>query len=46
MSDKQPDKNCFPLMAKVKTENGRSVKMSELQIGDNVQTGMNRNHLH
>ena len=26
-------------MAKVKLENGRSITMSELQIGDRVQTG-------
>ena len=31
--------SCFPLMAKVKIENGKSVQISELQIGDKVQTG-------
>ena len=30
---------CFPSVAKVKVENGKSVTMSELQIGDRVQTG-------
>ena len=35
-----PSKPCFPLNAKVKVENGKSVQMSELQIGDRVQTGM------
>ena len=33
-------KNCFPANAKVKLESGKSVKMSELQIGDKVQRGM------
>ena len=31
---------CFPSMAKVKLENGKTVTMSELQTGDRVQTGM------
>ena len=30
---------CFPSLAKVKLENGKSLAMSELQIGDKVQTG-------
>ena len=30
---------CFPSLTKVKLENGKSVAMSELQIGDKVQTG-------
>ena len=32
--------NCFPSTAKVNLENGKSVRMSELQVGDKVQTGM------
>ena len=32
--------NCFPSSARVMLENGKSVTMSELQIGDKVQTGM------
>ena len=31
---------CFPSEAKVRLENGDSVTMSELQIGDKVQTGI------
>ena len=31
---------CFPSMAKVMLENGKSVIMSELQIGDKVKTGI------
>ena len=31
---------CFPSSAKVRLENGKSVTMSELQIKDQVQTGM------
>ena len=31
--------NCFPSVATVETENGRSVAMSELQIGSKVKTG-------
>ena len=36
------DKNrkCFPSDAQVKLENGKSVTMSDLQIGNQVQTGM------
>ena len=30
---------CFPSVATLKFENGRSITMSELQIGDKVQTG-------
>ena len=30
---------CFPSTARVILENGRKVRMSELQIGDKVQTG-------
>ena len=30
---------CFPATAKVTLQNGKSVTMSGLQIGDNVQTG-------
>ena len=30
---------CFPSFAKVKLENGKPLAMSELQIGDKVQTG-------
>ena len=30
---------CFPSASKVKLKNGKSVMMSELQIGDQVQTG-------
>ena len=32
--------SCFPSEAKVQIENGKSVVMSELQIGDRVQTGI------
>ena len=32
---------CFPSEARVSLENGKSVSMSELQIGDKVQTGRN-----
>ena len=32
---------CFPSVATVKVENGKSVTMSELEIGDRVQTGTN-----
>ena len=31
--------SCFLSLAKVKVKNGKSVTMSELQIGDQVQTG-------
>ena len=34
---------CFPGNAKVKLENGKSVIMADLQIGDKVQTGKIRN---
>ena len=30
---------CFPSTARVKLDNGESVRMSELQVGDKVQTG-------
>ena len=36
---------CFPDSARVTLENGQSAKMSELQIGDQVQTGMSISHL-
>ena len=39
-----PKKGCFPSSAKVYLENGKSATMSELQIGDQVQTG-NKNIL-
>ena len=32
---------CFPSTAKVNLQTGKTVAMSELQIGDSVQTGMN-----
>ena len=32
--------SCFPSLAKVKLGNGKSLKMSELKIGDQVQTSM------
>ena len=31
---------CFPSAAKVSLENGKSLVMSELQVGDRVQAGM------
>ena len=31
--------SCFPAIATVKLENGNSVTMSDLQIGDQVKTG-------
>ena len=34
---------CFPSTAKVKLENDKSIMMSELQIGDRVQTGTSEN---
>ena len=34
-----PSKKCFPSTAKVKLESGKLVKMSELQIGDQIETG-------
>ena len=33
--------SCFPATSKVKLMNGKSVPMSELQVGDEVQTGKN-----
>ena len=35
-----PPRRCFPSTAKVSLENGISVKMSELQVGDHVQIGI------
>ena len=32
-------RGCFPSVATLKLANGRSVAMSELQVGDQVQTG-------
>ena len=32
---------CFPATARLTLENGKSITMSELQIGDKVQTGIN-----
>ena len=34
--------SCFPAAASVSLENGKLVKMSELQTGDRVQTGEHR----
>ena len=34
-----PKKGCFPSSAKVNLEKGKVIRMSELQIGDKVQTG-------
>ena len=34
-------KRCFPSLSKVNLANGISKRMSELQIGDKVQSGMN-----
>ena len=34
-------RKCFPSMATVKLEDGKGVLMSELQVGDHVQTGIN-----
>ena len=31
---------CFPSLAKINLQNGKSILMSELQMGDQVQTGM------
>ena len=31
---------CFPSTAKLRLQDGRSVAMSELQVGDRVQTGL------
>ena len=30
---------CFPAAARVSIENGKSIRMSELQVGDRVQSG-------
>ena len=35
------ESKCFPAGAKLKLESGKSVTMSELQVGDYVQTGRN-----
>ena len=35
----QQDDGCFPATSILNLANGKSVKMSELQIGDFVQTG-------
>ena len=35
--------NCFPSVATVETENGKSLRMSRLQVGDMVKTGMDMN---
>ena len=34
---------CFPSKSTVKLENGKTKQMSDLQIGDRVQTGMEKN---
>ena len=34
------NKGCFPSSVKVRLEDGKSVAMSDLQIGDRVQTGL------
>ena len=31
---------CFPGIARLNLENGKSITMSELQVGDRVQTGI------
>ena len=31
---------CFPSIAKLKLVNGKSIMMSDIQIGDKIQTGM------
>ena len=36
-----PSSECFPATATVSLENGETVTMSELQIGDKVATGKN-----
>ena len=38
-SSESSSRGCFPSSFKVSLENGDSVTMSELQIGDRVQTG-------
>ena len=35
-----PSSSCFPSTATVNLENGKTVTMSELQVGNKVQTGM------
>ena len=37
------DSGCFPSTAKVHLKNGKVVTMSELKIGDQIQTGTNIN---
>ena len=39
-SGKKNNNGCFPGTAQVILETGKSATMSELQIGDKVQTGM------
>ena len=41
-----PKKSCFPLIGKVWTEKGKSVQISELQIGNKVQAGKIINYLY
>ena len=36
---KRNNSGCFPSSSKVNLENGKSVLMSDLQLGDQVQTG-------
>ena len=36
-------KNCFPSIAKVSLESGKSITMDELEIGDRIQAG---EHMH
>ena len=38
-----PGVSCFPASARVNLDNGKSVTMAELQIGDHVQTGRRLN---
>ena len=35
-----PEPACFPASARVSLENGKSIQMSELKVGDKVQTGI------
>ena len=37
---------CFPATARLSLENGKSVTMSELRVGDRVQTGNGINYCH
>ena len=37
---KLPPPSCFPSTARVSLESGNSIRMSKLQIGDKIQTGM------